>query len=391
MNWSDERYVRLYTRDTADWLALSFEAQALLTLLLRKADRTGRIACGKHGKRAAAIVIGHPREWPRLEPALEELLADGVLEFDGESLVFRNYVVAQEAKASDRLRQQESRERRGLTNGHGKPAGVTGGHENGGGVTERDAGSQNVTAGHTGSHGVTPSLAEPSLANTPQPPTGGTAADASGAGVGSGSDKPAIRQEQGSIPGTEKPKSRKRDRTPKAPPDPEQVRAHAMVLEHAERWKTRYCELTGTPPDGPKGFRWGDEKNRSSVFHAFRTARNARGIDALIESMEALCADTSFPWRTQPPLTFLKDENVLRGLNRARQAPAQPRPPEHAVSKPPELPRTENPGAVLARLRAEGKAPTFARPSAQDAPPRTREELEARARELQRSMAEAGL
>lgn len=103
MNWSDERYVRLYTRDTADWMALSFDAQALLSLLLRKADRSGVIACGKHGKRAAAIVIGHAREWSRLEPALEELLADGVLDFDGESLIFPNFVEAQR-HLSERLR-----------------------------------------------------------------------------------------------------------------------------------------------------------------------------------------------------------------------------------------------------------------------------------------------
>ena len=36
MDWSNERYVRVYTRDTADWLALSTDAQDLLLLLLRR-------------------------------------------------------------------------------------------------------------------------------------------------------------------------------------------------------------------------------------------------------------------------------------------------------------------------------------------------------------------
>ena len=32
MRWEDERYVRVYTRDTPGWLSLSFDAQALLFL-----------------------------------------------------------------------------------------------------------------------------------------------------------------------------------------------------------------------------------------------------------------------------------------------------------------------------------------------------------------------
>ena len=34
MRWEDERYVRVYTRDTPEWCLLSWEARALFLLLL---------------------------------------------------------------------------------------------------------------------------------------------------------------------------------------------------------------------------------------------------------------------------------------------------------------------------------------------------------------------
>lgn len=111
LNWEDERYVRLYTRDTVDWLSLSFEAQGLLGLLLRKVDRAGRIEIGKRGKRGVATILGHPQRWETIANALDELLTDGVIVIRGESLVFRNFVLAQEANQSDAARQRARRER----------------------------------------------------------------------------------------------------------------------------------------------------------------------------------------------------------------------------------------------------------------------------------------
>lgn len=162
MRWSDERYVRVYTRDTVDWQSLSFDAQALLVLLLRKVDRAGLLPLGKHGKRGVAIAIGHPREWPRLEPALEELLADGCIRMleDGRLFV-PNYIDAQEAKSSDKARQQKVRE---LAQALAAAQIVTqrdlASHD----VTESHASSQAVTADNAASHGVTPSRAVPCLA-----------------------------------------------------------------------------------------------------------------------------------------------------------------------------------------------------------------------------------
>lgn len=175
MRWEDERYVRVYTRDTTDWLAFSFEAQALLLMLLRKVDRAGILPLGKHGKRGVAIAIGHPREWERLESAFEELLADGCVRVspDGTRLVIPNFIFAQEARASDKSRQQKSREfARDLAASES--------------VTLSDGVSQNVTECHGTSHGVTPShtpspLAVPSCAVPSQETT--LSADADPVGV----------------------------------------------------------------------------------------------------------------------------------------------------------------------------------------------------------------
>jgi hypothetical protein len=169
MNWGDERYVRIYTRDTADWLSLSFLAQGLFCLILRKLDRAGVMQLGRHGRRAVAITVGHPGDWPRLEPALEELIEDGCVVIKGDLLVVPNFIEAQEAPMSDAQRQRESRERR-LAHAMAEKLGlvtpvtgrdissqnVTGGHETG----------QNVTSGHTASQAVTPSVP-----SQPSPPS----------------------------------------------------------------------------------------------------------------------------------------------------------------------------------------------------------------------------
>jgi hypothetical protein len=180
MRWEDERYVRLYTRDTPEWLALSLQAQGLFALLLRKVDRAGILNLGKLGRRAVAVVIGHAGDWERLEPALSDLLADGCVEIHGDSLVVPNFIAAQSAAQSDKARQAECRARARdlaraplicapVTNRDPESRTVTIGHETG----------QNVTSGHTVSQRVTPNCAVPSLTEveaspessaTPPPP-----------------------------------------------------------------------------------------------------------------------------------------------------------------------------------------------------------------------------
>ncbi len=161
MRWEDERYVRLYTRDTVDWLNLSFEAQALFALLLRKVDRAGLLPLGKHGARGVASAIGHPLRWDTIRPALDELVADGCVTICDGVLFIPNFTVAQDAKQSDKARQQKSRETaRALLKAQS--------------VTNRDETSQAVTDGHATSQPVTPCRAVPSstVPSSAVPPEG---------------------------------------------------------------------------------------------------------------------------------------------------------------------------------------------------------------------------
>lgn len=111
MRWEDERYVRFYTRDTPEWLALSWRARGLFGLILRAADRVGVICVGKLGKRGLSVAVHGP--WAEIEDALEELLADGCLRWDEEHAAFLvpNYLEAQECARSTAARKRDSRER----------------------------------------------------------------------------------------------------------------------------------------------------------------------------------------------------------------------------------------------------------------------------------------
>lgn len=150
MDWTNERYVRAYTRDTADYLVLSWQARGLWWEVLRKADRSGVIATS-HGARGIAALVRWPLEV--VQEALMELLADGCIRECEGGFVLPNYLDAQEATASTAQRKRESRESRRLQK-------VTIRDHEG---TNRDQMSRAVTSGHAESQDVTPNLAEPSL------------------------------------------------------------------------------------------------------------------------------------------------------------------------------------------------------------------------------------
>lgn len=155
MRWADERYVRVYTRDTGDWLALGWQAQAMFLLLLRKADRAGILATGRGGIRGLAALAGMPVEVAQEAAAL--LLEDGCLrQCEGGGYLIPNFIAAQEARASDKARQQKLRETaRDVAASHA----VTIRDRPSQDVTESHTPSHAVTAGHDASHDVTPSLA----------------------------------------------------------------------------------------------------------------------------------------------------------------------------------------------------------------------------------------
>jgi hypothetical protein len=109
MDWSNERYVRMYVRDTETWLELSWQARSVWMHVLRKVDRAGVLET-RRGVRGIALIVAMPTEI--VEVALPELLADGCLRPHPIGYVVPNFIAAQEAPQSDRQRSRESRARR---------------------------------------------------------------------------------------------------------------------------------------------------------------------------------------------------------------------------------------------------------------------------------------
>lgn len=163
MDWSNEKYVRFYTRDTVAWLALAWQARALLPNLMRKLDRAGTLDLGRHGVRGLAALVALPVEV--VEPGLASLLEDGCIEQHGAVLVMPNFIEAQEAAASDALRARESRaRRRDAARRVGAPSAPP---DEVSAVTIRDEASRTVTDGHDASRPVTLCCAVPSTPSLP--------------------------------------------------------------------------------------------------------------------------------------------------------------------------------------------------------------------------------
>lgn len=163
MDWSRERYVRLYVRDSGTWVLLSWQARCVLPLLMRKLDRSGKLAIPASAK--PEVVIQKLLDVPMrvVRPALEELAAAGIVELTVSGLVMPNFPEAQDCKSvavpgAERTAEYRRRLREAANSG------VTSGDDSDG-VTEP------VTK-------VTPSRAVPSLAvlsravPSPLPPGG---------------------------------------------------------------------------------------------------------------------------------------------------------------------------------------------------------------------------
>lgn len=156
MDWSNEPYVKVYTRETDDDLALTWEARALWDALLKRLDRSGYVET-RRGARGLAAITRIPLEV--VTRVLPELLEDGrIVAVDGGFLA-PNYIAAQESTKSDKLRQKDSRDRRRAA---ALDRGVT---PRDGAVTFRDASitprDSSVTDGHEASRNVTLCSADP--------------------------------------------------------------------------------------------------------------------------------------------------------------------------------------------------------------------------------------
>lgn len=110
MDWSNERYVRVYTRDTPRTLVLPWQARCLFWELLRKVDRAGVLDLGDAQIEALAVTLGCPLE--EAESALGHWLKQGRVVISDGQLVVPNYIEAQESTQSNAARSRAARERR---------------------------------------------------------------------------------------------------------------------------------------------------------------------------------------------------------------------------------------------------------------------------------------
>jgi hypothetical protein len=132
VNYDDEHWIKVYTRDTAGWLAVSWQARGLALEIARKLPKkTGELSLGRRGLEALAGLLRAP--WSEIEPFVQELIADGRLEYDAERQVIRDpgHVARQTAatSAAERKRRQRDVAAVGVTRRHAESRAVTPSHE----------------------------------------------------------------------------------------------------------------------------------------------------------------------------------------------------------------------------------------------------------------------
>jgi hypothetical protein len=161
MDWSNERYVRLYIRDTPTWLRLRWEGQVLFSLMIRKCDRSGLFDDIIDPVDDLSLITGIPPE--HVKVGYDRLIKYEVIEFRGNSILIPNFMEAQEAIKSDAQRQRDSREKRRLE-AQSKPVTIRD-EQRDESVTIRDEKSRPVTPSHAESRSVTPSRTVPDCTN----------------------------------------------------------------------------------------------------------------------------------------------------------------------------------------------------------------------------------
>ncbi len=110
MNWSDEHYVKLYTRESLTWRTWGWEARTTFLHLLKCVDHSGFIETGRmKPAEALAMQLFLPREIVAV--GLEQLIASETVEIADHAILIVKFVEAQEAKKSEAQRKRDFRER----------------------------------------------------------------------------------------------------------------------------------------------------------------------------------------------------------------------------------------------------------------------------------------
>jgi len=328
MRWEDERYVRLYTRDTVGWLLLSLEAQGLFGLILRKVDRAGILSLGTFGKRAVAVSIGHANRAKVIEKALDELLVDGCVQIRGEGegqvLLVPNFIEAQEAPQSDAQRQRESRAR--ARDRAAADAALCMGPQLTLGRVESAPESRNVTEP---SHAVTPChsfLAVPSVPSDPAAPAAGARTRDEGEGMAKTSNGAAAPERPAglSMNGAAAPESS--IAVSEGPAGPSML----------ERLRGAIAQALGIVGKGGVGIELGSSRRLGELIRNANEAVALRGFGLVVEACAAVGREMIA--RGDPPETMAAFGRPLRVL----AAPdAEPQPLRHNGTYRPEPRRPE--------------------------------------------------
>jgi len=115
VDWSNERYVRIYTRDSITWKRLGWKGQTVLMHVTRRLDRSGVLDLnGVSPYEAVELVTDLPSEV--IEDGLSKCLELEVFIEDDGRLLMPNYLPAQEAVASNAERQRRWRSKKRGTN-----------------------------------------------------------------------------------------------------------------------------------------------------------------------------------------------------------------------------------------------------------------------------------
>lgn len=130
MDWKNESWVKLYTRTTAELVAIGWESRALLWELMRVCDRSGHIDTADPDE--IALLCHMPSHV--VTACHRVLLGRGIIsECDG-GLIITNFHEAQSSRTSAKERQRRSRESKKaegahVTACHSMSQGVTGRHD----------------------------------------------------------------------------------------------------------------------------------------------------------------------------------------------------------------------------------------------------------------------
>lgn len=142
MDWTNEHYIRVYTRDTTTWKLLGWDGQSVMMQVFRKLDAAGVLEIDTLEPWEAVVIhCGAPEAVAR--NGMQRCLERGVFVHNGQYLFAPKFQEAQHSSKSDRQRQKESRETRAA---EVKRKGVTNTSQVVTPVTERDCSeSQTVT------------------------------------------------------------------------------------------------------------------------------------------------------------------------------------------------------------------------------------------------------